>query len=195
MTHSDLPMSALLPSSFQNKFVRGVLYQRFCRFYKHIENQSQWISPNSFLKVGISNGSVKILITIIDLIQLAPPLIIHDTKSRFTIQMNNPPRKLPFIRPRKQFNTNRSNRGRSLIERYTAFIQYLESYDDPISLSGLSKIIQIDIFSLRNYVSIAELVNSKLELIVKHTNNLIHPSKFEFKKGMRILLQLRRNES
>ena len=119
-------------------------------------------------------------------------MIVESSESCTCIQLDKTPKKLPFIRPPKKFNTDKIRKGRSFLERFDCMLAYLEIQDYAVFLSDIVKAIQIDIQSLYNYISIFTLVKSKPELLVNYNSQIIYPSKFRFKKKMRILLKLRR---
>ncbi len=171
------------------------LYQRLNKFYAFLETQQGWVYPKNFLKINIYHSSVIIIIQLIDLIQLFPSLIVEKSDSWTSIKVDKKLKKLPFIRPLKKFDRDKIRKGRTFVERFDCMLSYLDNQDNAVYLSDIVKAIHVNIRSLYNYISIFNLVKPKPELIVKHNNQVIHPSVFEFKKRMQILLKLRTNES
>lgn len=184
--------------SFSTNWVialQNPLYQRLCKFYAFLESQQSWVSPKNFLKINLYHSSIMLFIQLIDLIQLFPSLIVEKSDSWTSIKVNKKAKKLPFIRPLKRFDRDKIRKGRTFVERFDCMLSYLDNQDYAVYLSDIVKMIQVNIRSLYVYISIFNLVKLKPKLIVKHNNQIIHPSIFEFKKRMQILLKLRIIES
>jgi len=188
-------LSSSSPSNTCANTTKNQLYHRIVKICTFLDPQRDWVCPGSFLQIPLNNSSIKLIIQVIDLIKLSPCLIIKQSVSSTLIHFDKSSKKLLFIRPLRKFNANTIRIDRSFIERFECLITYLDNRDNAAYISDLAKAIRIDVQSLRNYFSIFHLVNSKPDLVVRYVNQIIHPSTFEFKKGMRVQIKLEEDES
>lgn len=193
MKSTDI-LSAGLFSTNRINIPQNPLYLRLCKFYAFLDTQHDWVYPKDFLKIKLYHSSIILIIQLIDLIQSFPSLIIEKSGSWTSIKVDKPPKKLPFIRPLKSFDQDMVHKGRTFIERFDCMLSYLDNQDSVVYLSDIVKAIRVDIQSLYIYISIFNLVKSKPKLLVKHNNQVIRPSIFNFKKRTQILLKLSGNE-